>query len=72
MANPYFNAAYYLANNQDLVIAGITEATAEQHYDAYGAAEGRAPVADAAALGDDIARQLLARAPEGFFDWREG
>jgi hydroxymethylbilane synthase len=36
------------------------------------AAEGRAPVADAAALGDDIARQLLARAPEGFFDWREG
>jgi len=36
------------------------------------AAEGRAPIADAAALGEDIARQLLERAPEGFFDWREG
>lgn len=35
------------------------------------AAEGRAPLADAAELGEDIARQLLARAPRGFFDWRE-
>lgn len=34
------------------------------------AEEGRAPVADAAALGEDIARRLLARAPQGFFDWR--
>jgi hydroxymethylbilane synthase len=32
--------------------------------------EGRAPVADAAALGQDLARRLLARAPKGFFDWR--
>ncbi len=36
------------------------------------AAEGRAPIADAAALGEEIARQLLARAPKGFFDWRTG
>ncbi len=43
MANPYFNAAYYLANNQDLVIAGYTEANAEEHYNEFGAAEGRAP-----------------------------
>lgn len=33
--------------------------------------EGRASIADAAALGDEIARRLLARAPSGFFDWRE-
>lgn len=32
--------------------------------------EGRAPVADAAALGQDLARRLLDRAPKGFFDWR--
>jgi hydroxymethylbilane synthase len=32
--------------------------------------EGRAPIAQAAALGRDIASRLLARAPEGFFDWR--
>ena len=32
--------------------------------------QGRAPIADAAALGEDIARRLLARAPKGFFDWR--
>ncbi|MFN3936288.1 MAG: hydroxymethylbilane synthase [Gemmobacter sp.] len=32
--------------------------------------EGRAPIADAAALGDDLARRLLAGAPEGFFAWR--
>ena len=34
------------------------------------AAEARAPIADAAALGDDLARSLLAQAPKGFFDWR--
>lgn len=33
--------------------------------------EGRASISDAAALGDEIARRLLARAPAGFFDWRE-
>jgi len=33
--------------------------------------EGRASIDDAAALGDEIARRLLARAPKGFFDWRE-
>ncbi|MFT0533291.1 beta strand repeat-containing protein [Castellaniella hirudinis] len=43
MANPYFDAAYYLAHNSDLVKAGITAATAEWHYDTYGAGEGRAP-----------------------------
>lgn len=43
MANPYFNAAYYLAHNPDLVLAGITADTAEQHYDDYGAAENRSP-----------------------------
>ena len=32
--------------------------------------EGRAPIADAARLGEDIARRLLDRAPAGFFDWR--
>ncbi|MCB1407756.1 MAG: hydroxymethylbilane synthase [Rhodobacteraceae bacterium] len=32
--------------------------------------EGRAAIDDAAALGDEIARRLLARAPIGFFDWR--
>lgn len=31
--------------------------------------EGRAPVADGASLGAEIARRLLARAPKGFFDW---
>lgn len=36
------------------------------------AAEGRAPITDAAALGEDIGKQLLARAPDGFFDWRTG
>lgn len=39
MANPYFNAAYYLANNPDLVLAGLTEENVEQHYLQYGAAE---------------------------------
>lgn len=32
--------------------------------------EGRAPVSQAAELGADLARRLLARAPKGFFDWR--
>ncbi|MFN3955766.1 MAG: hydroxymethylbilane synthase [Pararhodobacter sp.] len=32
--------------------------------------EGRGPAADAAALGTELARRLLARAPRGFFDWR--
>ena len=34
------------------------------------AEEGRAAAAEAAALGEDIGRRLLARAPAGFFDWR--
>ncbi|MCC6002590.1 MAG: hydroxymethylbilane synthase [Pararhodobacter sp.] len=36
------------------------------------AEEGRANEADAATLGEDIARRLLSRAPAGFFDWRTG
>jgi hydroxymethylbilane synthase len=32
--------------------------------------EGRATLADGAALGAELARRLLARAPAGFFDWR--
>ncbi len=32
--------------------------------------EGRAPAAEAAELGAEIARRLLARVPAGFFDWR--
>ncbi|KPQ06079.1 MAG: hydroxymethylbilane synthase HemC [Rhodobacteraceae bacterium HLUCCA12] len=36
------------------------------------AAEGRAAISDGAALGEDIARDLLSRAPQGFFDWRTG
>ncbi|OZI33585.1 hypothetical protein CEK29_22330 [Bordetella genomosp. 5] len=39
MANPYFNAQYYLQNNPDLVLAGITVETAEAHYTKYGAFE---------------------------------
>jgi hydroxymethylbilane synthase len=31
--------------------------------------EGRAPIADAAALGQDLAARLRARAPAGFFSW---
>ena len=34
--------------------------------------EGRAPVEDVAALGRELAERLLARAGDGFFDWREG
>ena len=34
------------------------------------AEEGRAPQADAAELGQEIAQRLLDRAPKGFFDWR--
>lgn len=33
--------------------------------------EGRAPITDGAALGVEIAQRLLARAPKGFFDWRD-
>jgi Ca2+-binding RTX toxin-like protein len=43
MANPFFNAAYYLAQNPDVAAAGYTLSTAEQHYDQHGAAELRAP-----------------------------
>ncbi len=32
--------------------------------------EGRAPVEDGAELGREVAQRLLARAPEGFMDWR--
>jgi Ca2+-binding RTX toxin-like protein len=42
MANPFFDAAYYLARNPDVVAAGYTLATAEQHYNKYGAFEVRA------------------------------
>jgi hydroxymethylbilane synthase len=34
------------------------------------AGERRCALADAAAAGTDLARELLARAPAGFFDWR--
>lgn len=40
MANPYFNAAYYLAQNPDLFAAGINTAEAAwEHYVNFGAAE---------------------------------
>lgn len=39
MANPYFNATYYLANNPDIFAAGVTTATAWDHYVSYGAQE---------------------------------
>ena len=32
--------------------------------------EARGPLAEGAALGDRLARELLAQAPAGFFDWR--
>ncbi len=35
------------------------------------AGERRCSIADAAAAGADLARELLAQAPAGFFDWRE-
>ena len=34
------------------------------------AAEARAPLADAAAMGHDLGHRLLAQAPKGFFSWR--
>ncbi|NYT25199.1 hypothetical protein H0A73_16485 [Alcaligenaceae bacterium] len=44
MANPYFNAQYYLTTNQDVFNAGInTPEGAWNHYVQYGAAEGRSP-----------------------------
>jgi Ca2+-binding RTX toxin-like protein len=42
MANPFFDAAFYLAKNPDVAAAGYTLATAEQHYNQYGAFEVRA------------------------------
>ncbi|NYT57937.1 hypothetical protein H0A65_03270 [Alcaligenaceae bacterium] len=39
MANPYFNATAYLQNNPDVLAAGYTVDTAEQHYLQYGATE---------------------------------
>ena len=35
------------------------------------AEDDRAPIGDGAALGRDLAERLLARAPKGFFEWRE-
>ena len=32
--------------------------------------DGRAPMSEAAGLGEDLARRLLEAAPAGFFDWR--
>jgi hydroxymethylbilane synthase len=32
--------------------------------------EMRGPIADGAAMGESLARDLLAQAPKGFFDWR--
>lgn len=49
MANPYFNAAYYLAHNNDVAqaLAGLPQdqqdALAQTHYDLHGAGEGRSP-----------------------------
>lgn len=46
MANPYFNAQYYLTHNPDLYAAGVrTAEQAEAHYLAFGAAESAAPLA---------------------------
>lgn len=44
-----FNAASYLAANPDLIVAGITTATAEQHYISSGQREGRSTSFAAAA-----------------------
>ena len=57
MANPYFNAVYYLQNNPDLMAAGVTAATAWDHYVQYGANE-------AYAAGGSV------RAPNDWFDAR--
>lgn len=55
MANPYFNAAYYLTNNPDVFAAGInTTEAAWDHYVTYGAAE---------ALSGSVSRQ-----PAPWFD----
>jgi hypothetical protein len=53
MANPFFDAAYYLAKNPDVAAAGYTPATAETHYLKYGAAE---------------SLTAAARAPNAWFD----
>src|SRR5690554_5371703 len=60
MANPYFNAAYYLETNQDVLAAGVTLDTAEQHYNQHGAFE-------AFAGGDNITPTTL-RKPAPWFD----
>lgn len=39
MANPYFNATFYLQSNPDLLAAGVTVATAWDHYVNFGANE---------------------------------
>ena len=54
MANPYFNAAYYLQHNPDVLAAGYTELNAESHYLRYGA--------DEALLG------VTSRKPTPYFD----
>jgi hypothetical protein len=53
MANPFFDAAYYLARNPDVAAAGYTLATAEQHYLRYGATE---------------SLTVASRAPNAWFD----
>src|SRR5690554_601211 len=66
MANPYFNAEYYLERNPDVAaVVGDDAAAAEAHYLAHGATEGRKPAqwfdasyyqstySDLASLSDD-------------------
>src|SRR5690554_5599035 len=60
MANPYFNAAYYLLTNTDVVAAGYTLDTAEQHYIRHGAFE-------ALEGGENITPTTL-RKPAPWFD----
>lgn len=55
MANPYFNAVYYLQQNPDVFAAGYTVETAWDHYAQYGANE-------AYAIGG------ATRAPNPWFD----
>lgn len=43
MANPYFYASFYLQQNRDLQLAGLNIDNVEDHYNTYGAAEGRQP-----------------------------